>query len=64
MGANWKTTAAGVGAILGAAGGLVTMFSKGQVDGTLFMTDLGIISAGFTGLFAKDHNVSGGDVRQ
>lgn len=64
MGANYKTTAAGIGAILGAAASLITMFSKGQVDGTLLMTDIGIISAGFTGLFAKDHNVTGGDVRQ
>jgi hypothetical protein len=40
------------------------MFSKGQVDGTMLMTDLGIIGAGFTGLFAKDHNVTGGTVRQ
>jgi flagellar hook protein FlgE len=62
--ANWKTTLGGVGAILGAAASLATMFSKGQVDGTMLMTDLGIIGAGFTGLFAKDHNVTGGTVRQ
>ena len=64
MGANWKTSAAGVGAILGAAASLFTMFSKGTVDGAMLVTDLGIISAGITGLFAKDHNVTGGDVRQ
>jgi len=61
---NWKTTAAGVGAILGAAASLITMVSKGQLDGTLLTTDLGIISAGLAGLFAKDHNVTGGSVRQ
>lgn len=57
---NWKTTAAGVGAILGALASLVTMFSKGQVDGTVLMADFGMISAGVTGLFAKDSNVTGG----
>ncbi len=61
---NWKTTTGGIGAILLAAGGLLSMFSKGQVDGTLLLTDLGIISAGVTGLFAKDHNVTGGTVPQ
>lgn len=57
---NWKTSAAGIGAILGALASLVTMFSKGQIDGTVLMTDFGIISAGVTGLFAKDSNVTGG----
>lgn len=57
---NWKTTAAGIGAILGAAASLITMFSKGQIDGTVLMTDLGIISAGVSGLFAKDSDVTGG----
>lgn len=57
---NWKTTAAGIGAILGAAASLVTMISKGQIDGTVLVTDLGVISAGISGLFAKDSNVTGG----
>jgi len=61
---NWKTTLGGTGAILGAAASLATMFSKGQVDGTMLMTDLGIIGAGIASLFAKDHDVKGGTVRQ
>jgi hypothetical protein len=36
------------------------MFSKGQVDGNTLITDIGVISAGITGLFAKDSNVTGG----
>lgn len=62
MGANWKTSAAGIAAILGALASLLTMFSKGQIDGNVLMTDLGVISAGITGLFAKDSNVTGGTV--
>lgn len=61
---NWKTSAAGIAAILGAAASLISMFSKGSVDGNILMTDLGVISAGVTGLFAKDHNVTGGNVQQ
>jgi hypothetical protein len=59
---NWKTTAAGVAAILGAAASLISMFSKGSIDGNVLVTDLGLIGAGITGLFAKDNNVTGGTV--
>jgi len=59
---NWKTSAAGIAAILGAVASLITMFSKGQVDGNVLMTDLGVIGAGISGLFAKDKNVTGGTV--
>mgnify|MGYP001591219693 CR=1 FL=1 len=61
---NWKTSAAGIAAILGAAASLISMFSSGQVDGNILMTDFGVIAAGITGLFAKDHNVTGGTVSQ
>lgn len=57
---NWKTTLGGAGAILAALASLATMFSKGQVDGNTLITDIGVISAGITGLFAKDSNVTGG----
>lgn len=57
---NWKTTLAGVGGLLGALGGLATMIANGQIDGTMLTTDLGIISASFGAIFAKDWNVTGG----
>jgi len=59
---NWKTSAAGIAAILGATASLISMFSKGSIDGNVLMADLGVISAGVTGLFAKDNNVTGGTV--
>jgi hypothetical protein len=59
---NWKTTGGGVGAILLGIGGIITMLTKGQVDGTTLVTDLGLISAGFIGLFGKDANVTGGTI--
>jgi hypothetical protein len=59
---NWKTSAAGVSAILLAIGSLLSMFSKGNIDGNVLVTDLGVIGAGITGLFAKDNNVTGGTV--
>lgn len=61
---NWKTTLGGAGAILAALASLATMFSKGQVDGNILLTDFGVVAAGVTGLFAKDHNVTGGTVQQ
>lgn len=57
---NWKTTLGGAGAILAALASIATMVSKGQVDGTMLVTDFGILAAGVTGLFAKDSNVTGG----
>jgi hypothetical protein len=59
---NWKTSALGASAILGAIASLLSMFSKGQVDGNILMTDLGVIAAGIGGLFAKDKNVTGGTI--
>ena len=59
---NWKTSAAGVAAILGALASLISMFSKGSIEGDVMITDLGVLAAGVTGLFAKDNNVTGGTV--
>jgi hypothetical protein len=59
---SWKTTSAGAAAIFGAVASLLSMASKGQIDGNVLMTDIGVISAGIMGLFAKDNNVTGGTI--
>ncbi len=59
---NWKTSATGVAAILGAVASLISMIAEGKVDGNILMTDFGVISAGIMGLFAKDKNVTGGTI--
>lgn len=59
---NWKTTAAGVAVILTAAGHLLTAVTSG--DFSTLSTDGPLIFAGIIGLVSKDHNVTGGDVRQ
>jgi hypothetical protein len=55
---SWKTTIAGILPIVGAIGQLATMASTGNWNGDMLLTDVGLISAGAIGLFAKDHNVS------
>lgn len=54
---NWKTTLAGILAILGVA---VKIASTGQGDAS----DLAAFLAGVGLLMAKDHNVTGGTVQQ
>ena len=54
---NWKTTLAGVLAALGVAAKLLT-------GGPLGAEDLGVLAAAVGLLVAKDHNVTGGTVRQ
>jgi hypothetical protein len=51
---NWRTTLAGAAAIAGALAALLKMLSTGSIDPTLLWTNLGIISAGVMGLFARD----------
>ena len=50
---NWKTTAAGVAAILTALADMVTALSQGSISGTLTADVTGII-AGLGLIFAKD----------
>jgi hypothetical protein len=56
---SWKTTAGGMLALLG---GIVTIgnmvIGGAQIDPTQISLALAAIGAGFTGLMAKDHNVS------
>lgn len=55
---NWKTTIAGVMALLAVAS---NAYTKGHLD---FATDGPAIMAAIGLLVAKDHNVSGGSVSQ
>lgn len=65
---NWKTTSAGIVAFLAGisalTGDLSTMVSAMMFDFTKLLTDIGMISAGFVGIFGKDFNVTGGTTRQ
>lgn len=59
---NWKTTGAGIGAIIIAAGSLISHVSAGDLS--TIATDGAIILSGVIGLVAKDSNVTGGTVKQ
>jgi hypothetical protein len=54
---NWKTTLAGVAAVIGTISHCVSA-------GTVTSIDIAAFTAGVGMIFAKDHNVTGGDVRQ
>lgn len=51
---NWQTTLSGAGSLLAGLGGLMYGFSHGTLDGPAITLNLGLISAGITGLRAKD----------
>ncbi|OFW99441.1 MAG: hypothetical protein A3E78_04265 [Alphaproteobacteria bacterium RIFCSPHIGHO2_12_FULL_63_12] len=52
---NWKTTLAGIGAILAVIAKIIVQVTGGQpVD--LDATDVGLLSAGVGGVAARDHN--------
>lgn len=60
MGAKSKnTTWAGVGAILAGLTLIVNMLNEGAFSFETVIAAVGMISAGVTGLFAKDSNVTG-----
>jgi hypothetical protein len=61
---NWKTTSAGTAAIVAAGAQIIYMFASGMIDPNILLTDIGILSAGISGIFAKDWNVTGGSVKQ
>lgn len=54
--ANWKTTLAGVAAILGALADATHQLSTGSVDPTHLMADWTALSAGIGLILAKDSN--------
>jgi hypothetical protein len=53
---SWKTTVLGIGALLTAAGHLLTTLAGG--DTSSIASDLPAILAAFGLIFAKDHNVT------
>lgn len=59
---NWKTTLAGISALLVSMGALLHDVSIG--DYSKAVPELIGIVTGLGLLFAKDHNVTGGTVRQ
>jgi hypothetical protein len=59
---NWKTTTAGLAAILTAAGDVITQFTTGHWDPGRLMADWTGLVAGIGLIFAKDGNVTGGTV--
>lgn len=61
---NWKTTAAGLAAILGGAAHILNGVATGDFTFSGLSVDLGVIGGGFGLLFAKDGNVTGGTTRQ
>ena len=63
-GKNWKTTACGVLAGISALTDIGQQLLSGGMDTTHLMTDWAAISAAAGLLFAKDHNVTGGDTHQ
>ena len=65
LGKNWKTTTAGLAAILGAVADLlVQLSSKSGWDMTRLQVDFAAVTGGIGLIFAKDSNVTGGDVKQ
>lgn len=53
---SWKTTAAGVAAILGGVGDVLHQFATGQFDQTHLMLDWTAVTTGIGLIMAKDHN--------
>lgn len=64
MFANWKTTSAGVLALVGLAAQLITTLSSGDTAGVVnnIWVEVSALGAGLVGLFAKDHNVTNAPV--
>ena len=59
---NWKTTSAGVGAILAALADFLTQVSTKGIDPNRLGADLMGIITGIGLIMAKDGNVTGGTV--
>ncbi len=58
---SWKTTLGGVAAILGGLGLVAKMISDGDYGSDKIMSAVAAIGAGFTGIFARDNNVTSED---
>lgn len=55
---SWKTTLGGVAAILAGLGLIAKMVSDGDYNAEKLMAAVAAVGAGFTGIFARDNNVS------
>lgn len=60
---NWKTTLAGIGAIMATLGAAIAAFMHRDAQ-TAIMTIISGLPAGVGLLFAKDKNVTGGTIQQ
>lgn len=58
---NWKTTLAGIGAVLLAIGHLVTTISTGSFGLESLTADAAAVITGVGLLFGKDWNITGGN---
>lgn len=61
---SYKTTLAGVAAILAALADFSAQLATGGLDGTRLMADLTGVATGAGLIFAKDSDVTGGKVKQ
>lgn len=61
---NWKTTLAGIAAILVSIAAIITTIVNGTFDVNLIVTNGAAILAGIGLLFGKDWNVTGGTKQQ
>ncbi len=61
---NWKTSTAGTAAIATAIATLLTAFGSGHLDPTTIGQGVVGLITGIGFLYAKDHNVTGGDTKQ
>ena len=59
---NWKTTSAGIAMIVGGIASLA--YSWGALNPEMITAHLTAILGGVGLIFAKDQNVTGGDVQQ
>lgn len=59
--ASWKTSMAGLLSIFSGVGLIARMIQDKDWNGEHLMAALGLISAGLTGLFARDNNKSSED---
>jgi len=61
---NWKTTSAGIAAIVGGITRLIFAIKAGEITEEAIATTTTSILLGLGLIFAKDSNVTGGTVQQ
>ena len=58
MHGSWKTSAAGVAALIGGIQAIVMALASDPIDWNDFGTAVGVVAAGVVGLLARDNKVS------